>query len=177
MVILFNKPYGVISQFSPHPTLKTLQEYIPIPYVYPAGRLDADSEGLIILTDNGKLQNEISSPGKEILKTYWVQVENLPEEKDIKKLAAGIKIKDYVTKPAQIKYIDTPILWEREKPIRERESIPTCWLEIKISEGKNRQIRKMTAAINCPTLRLVRIAIGQYSLGNLLPGEFITIGE
>lgn len=177
MIILFNKPYGVISQFSRHPTLKTLKEYIPFKNIYPAGRLDANSEGLIILTDNGKFQNELSNPKKEVFKTYLVQVENIPKNDDIKKLETGIGIGNYFTRPAKVKRIQTPLLWERDKPIRVRKKIPTCWLEIKISEGKNRQIRKMTASINCPTLRLVRIGIGKYELGRIMPGDYIEYSE
>ena len=176
MLIIFNKPYGVITQFSEHEVYPSLKEFISHKNVYPAGRLDADSEGLVILTDNGALQNKLSDPTSNIEKVYVVQVENIPSSEDLAKLEKGVMISKYITKPAKVILI--PLYYGREKnQFGNARSIPTCWLEIKISEGKNRQIRKMTAAINCPTLRLVRIAIGQYSLGNLLPGEFITIGE
>lgn len=177
MIILFNKPYGVISQFSPHPKLKTLKEFIPLLNIYPVGRLDADSEGLLILTDNGKLQNELANPTKKVFKKYWVQVENIPKESDLKELETGIKIKDYLTKPAKLRFIEDPKIWHREKPIRERKKIPTSWLEIQICEGKNRQIRKMTAAINCPTLRLIRVAIGNYSIEGINPGQYMNFAD
>jgi 23S rRNA pseudouridine2457 synthase len=177
MLILFNKPYGVITQFSEHENYMSLKDFIPYKNVYPAGRLDADSEGLVILTDNGKIQNQIASPESDNKKTYWVQVENIPEESDLKKLREGVLIKDYITKKASVKLIKEPKLWDRDKPIRFRKNIPTSWLEIKISEGKNRQIRKMTATINCPTLRLIRISVGKYYLDNLVPGEFRLIGD
>ena len=172
MIIIFNKPYGVISQFSEHNIYDSLKDFIPIKNVYPAGRLDADSEGLVILTDNGQFQNRLSSPSNNIEKIYLVQVENIPKMEEIMRLEKGIQISSYVTKKSKVKLIEEPQLWERNPPIRKRKFIPTSWLEIKISEGKNRQVRKMTAAIGCPTLRLVRIAVGDYSLGNLQPGQY-----
>ena len=169
MIIIFNKPYGVISQFSEHNTYDSLKDFIPIKNVYPAGRLDADSEGLVILTDNGQFQNRLSSPSGNIEKIYLAQVENIPKMEEIMRLEKGIQISSYVTKKSKVKLIEEPQLWERNPPIRKRKFIPTSWLEIKISEGKNRQVRKMTAAIGCPTLRLIRTAVGDYSLGNLQP--------
>ena len=172
MIIIFNKPYGVISQFSEHNTYGSLKDFIPIKNVYPAGRLDADSEGLVILTDNGQFQNRLSSPSNNIEKIYLAQVENIPKMEEIMRLEKGIQISSYVTKKSKVKLIEEPQLWERNPPIRKRKFIPTSWLEIKISEGKNRQVRKMTAAIGCPTLRLIRTAVGDYSLGNLQPGQY-----
>ena len=172
MIIIFNKPYGVISQFSEHNTYDSLKDFIPIKNVYPAGRLDADSEGLVILTDNGQFQNRLSSPSSNIEKIYLAQVENIPKMEEIMRLEKGIQISSYVTKKSKVKLIEEPQLWERNPPIRKRKFIPTSWLEIKISEGKNRQVRKMTAAIGCPTLRLIRTDVGDYSLGNLQPGQY-----
>jgi 23S rRNA pseudouridine2457 synthase len=172
MIIIFNKPYGVISQFSEHNTYDSLKDFIPIKNVYPAGRLDADSEGLVILTDNGQFQNRLSSPSSNIEKIYLAQVENIPKMEEIMRLEKGIQISSYVTKKSKVKLIEEPQLWERNPSIRKRKFIPTSWLEIKISEGKNRQVRKMTAAIGCPTLRLIRTGVGDYSLGNLQPGQY-----
>ena len=172
MIIIFNKPYGVISQFSEHNIYDSLKDFIPIKNVYPAGRLDADSEGLVILTDNGKFQNRLSSPSSNIEKIYLAHVENIPKMEEIMRLEKGIQISSYVTKKSKVKLIEEPQLWERNPPIRKRKFIPTSWLEIKISEGKNRQVRKMTAAIGCPTLRLIRTGVGDYSLGNLQPGQY-----
>ena len=175
MLILFNKPYGVISQFSKHEKYSTLKDFIPYQNVYPAGRLDTDSEGLLILTDNGAFQNKISSPNNNVFKTYLVQVENIPNINDIDKLSKGVIIKGGLTKPARVKKIDDPNLWLRNPPIRKRKLIPTSWLEIKISEGKNRQVRRMTAAISYPTLRLVRTEIGEFNISDMKPGEFSVI--
>ena len=175
MVILFNKPYGVISQFSEHRTYASLKDYIPYKNVYPAGRLDADSEGLLILTDNGVLQNKISNPKNNMYKTYLAQVENIPSDEALEALRSGLKIKDYFTKPALVKRIIDPTIWKRDPPIRKRKIIPTEWIQIKISEGKNRQVRKMTAAISHPTLRLIRMEIGDYKINRLLPGDFLVL--
>ena len=175
MIILFNKPYGVISQFSEHETYPSLKDFIPFKNVYPAGRLDSDSEGLLILTDNGILQNKISNPKNNLYKTYWAQVENNPDDHALDSLRTGLKIKDYCTKPALVERIIEPKVWERDPPIRKRKNIPTEWIQIKISEGKNRQVRKMTAAISHPTLRLIRIAIGDYNIDKLLPGDFLVL--
>ncbi len=175
MIIVFNKPFGVISQFSQHETYKSLKDFIPYKNVYPAGRLDADSEGLIILTDNGVLQNKISDPTNNIYKTYWAQVENIPNESSLNILRTGIYIGDSLTKPALVQKIDPPDIWSRQPPIRVRKSIPTSWIEIKILEGRNRQVRKMTAAVSHPTLRLVRSQVGEYKLDNLQPGDYLVI--
>ena len=172
MIIIFNKPYGVICQFSEHNIYDSLKDFIPIKNVYPAGRLDADSEGLVILTDNGQFQNRLSSPSSNIEKIYLAQVENIPKIEEIMRLEKGVQISTYVTKKSKVKLIEEPQLWERNPPIRKRKFIPTSWLEIKIYEGKNRQVRKMTAAIGCPTLRLIRTGVGDYSLGNLQPGQY-----
>ena len=175
MIILFNKPYGVISQFSEHKTYASLKDFIPYKNVYPAGRLDSDSEGLLILTDNGVLQNKISNPKNDMYKTYWAQVENKPSDDALEALRLGLKIKDYFTKPALVERIIDPDVWERDPPIRKRKNIPTEWIQIKISEGKNRQVRKMTAAISHPTLRLIRVKIGDYNIDKLKPGDFLVI--
>lgn len=171
-VVLFNKPFKVISQFSPEADKKTLADFISIKQVYPAGRLDYDSEGLLLLTDNGQLQHQLAHPKSNKQKAYWVQVENVPCEESLQQLRKGIQLKDGLTKPAQVKIISEPSLWERDPPIRTRKAIPTCWLEIVITEGKNRQVRRMTAAIGHPTLRLVRSRVGNYKLGDLQPGEY-----
>lgn len=171
-LILFNKPYQVISQFSEAGDKQTLAKYIDIPGVYPAGRLDYDSEGLLLLTDDGQLQHRIAHPKHKSPKTYWVQVEGIPSLANLERLRKGIELKDGLTLPAKIKVIDEPELWERTPPIRQRANIPTTWLEITIKEGRNRQVRRMTAAIDHPTLRLVRTQIGQWSLKNIVPGEY-----
>ena len=173
MIILFNKPFNVVCQFSAHEKHPTLKNYIDIPNVYAAGRLDTDSEGLLILTDDGALQHRLSHPKYKEIKTYWVQVEGSPSEADLTPLLKGVDLGDFATKPAQVRIIDAPEgLWERVPPIRERKSIPTTWVEIKISEGKNRQVRRMTAKVGFPTLRLIRVAIGAYSVDSILLGEY-----
>lgn len=178
MKILFNKPYGVVCQFSKHDNHETLKDFIPIPSVYPAGRLDTDSEGLIILTDDGLFQHQISDPKYKMQKTYWAQVEGTPKESDLDELRRGVDLGDFKTLPAEIKIIDQPkTVWERTPPIRERKAIPTTWLEIKISEGKNRQVRRMTGKIGYPTLRLIRFAIGIYTLEGLDLGAYKIIHE
>ena len=178
MKILFNKPYGVVCQFSKHDNHKTLKDYIPIPNVYSAGRLDTDSEGLIILTDDGLFQHQISDPKYKMQKTYWAQVEGIPKESDLEVLRGGIDLGNFETLSADVKIIDEPkTLWERVPPIRERKMIPTTWLEIKISEGKNRQVRRMTGKIGYPTLRLIRFAIGSYKLDGLNLGAYKIIYE
>lgn len=172
-IVLFNKPYGVLSQFTPEGKWRALGEFIQIKEVYVAGRLDADSEGLLVLTDDGKLQARIADPRHKLEKTYWAQVEGLPSESDLDGLRQGIKLSDFTACPAKVRLIDEPLgLWERDPPIRFRQAIPTAWLEIKISEGKNRQVRRMTAAIGYPTLRLIRAAIGAQTLLGLKIGQW-----
>ena len=172
-LILFNKPYGVLSQFTPEGKWRALDEFIPIKGVYVAGRLDADSEGLLLLTDDGKLQARIAEPRYKLEKTYWAQVEGEPDEAALERLRAGIALSDFRAQPAQVRRMAEPAgLWARQPPIRYRASIPTSWLEIRISEGKNRQVRRMTAAIGYPTLRLIRQAVGRQTLAGLAPGEW-----
>ena len=172
-IVLFNKPYGVLSQFTPEGKWRALNEFIAVKDVYVAGRLDADSEGLLILTDDGKLQAKIADPKHKLEKTYWVQVEGVPEEAALDRLRAGIKLSDFTAKPAKVRLIEEPAgLWQRDPPIRFRAAIPTSWLEIRISEGKNRQVRRMTAAIGYPTLRLIRAAIGAATLDGLALGQW-----
>ncbi len=172
-LILFNKPYGVICQFTAESGYKSLKDFISLPNFYPAGRLDADSEGLVILTNNGQLQHQISSPQYKLPKTYWVQVEGIADQQAIKKLRQGIVLKDFKTKPAQVGLISEPEnLWPRTPPIRYRKNIPTSWIELTITEGKNRQVRRMTAATLFPTLRLIRYSIGEHSLAGIAPGEW-----
>src|SRR6187431_1309239 len=173
MLIAFNKPFGVISKFSPEPGKRTLADYIDVPRVYPAGRLDSDSEGLLLLTDDGALQTRISDPAHKLAKVYWAQVEGTPTEAALGALRAGMNLNDFTTKPAGARLIDEPAnLWPRDPPIRYRAKIPTAWLEVTLREGKNRQVRRMTARVGFPTLRLVRAAIGGVDLEGLAPGEW-----
>jgi 23S rRNA pseudouridine2457 synthase len=172
-IILFNKPYGVLSQFTGENGHPGLREFIPQPGFYAAGRLDADSEGLLILTDDGGLQHRLAHPrfGKE--KTYLVQVEGVPDEVALQRLAAGVDLGDYVSRPARARLVAEPEwLWPRDPPVRYRRLIPTAWLEIVLSEGKNRQVRRMTAKVGYPTLRLIRWRIGVWTLAGLAPGEW-----
>lgn len=172
-LILFNKPYGVLSQFTPEGRWQGLRDHLDVPGVYAAGRLDADSEGLLILTDDGALQSRIADPRHKLPKTYWAQVEGAPDDAALEPLRHGVDLGDFVTRPAQVRLIDEPAgLWPRNPPIRERQSIPTHWIELVIKEGKNRQVRRMTAKVGFPTLRLIRAAIGEWSLGALQPGEW-----
>ncbi len=171
--ILFHKPYGVLCQFSDQQGRVTLKDYISVPDVYPVGRLDRDSEGLLLLTNHGWLQHRLSDPRFSHPRTYWVQVERIPTPYDLKPLGQGIKIQNYLTRPAQAKLLATaPELPPRDPPIRVRQTVPTAWLEITLTEGRNRQVRRMTAAIGYPTLRLIRVAIASLSLGELLPGQW-----
>ena len=177
MIILFNKPFNVLSQFTDKSNYanerQTLSNFIDIKQVYSAGRLDFDSEGLVILTDDGRLQSKISSPKFKVEKTYMVQVEGIPKEKDLRALRRGLELKDGLTKPAEVETIQEPKwLWDRNPPIRVRKSIPDSWIELKIKEGKNRQVRRMTANIGFPALRLIRTSIGEWKLGDLKPGNF-----
>ena len=177
-VILFNKPFGVLSQFtdakspSPRPTLSA---YVDVPGVYPAGRLDRDSEGLMILTDDGRLQSRIADPKNKMSKAYLVQVEGAPTSQDLQPLREGVTLKDGPTKPAKVKQIDPPTLWHRDPPVRFRKSVPDTWIEIVISEGRNRQVRRMTAHIGFPTLRLVRWRIGNWTLDGLPSGRWMDV--
>jgi 23S rRNA pseudouridine2457 synthase len=172
VLIALNKPFGVISKFSPEPGKRTLADYVPIRGVYPAGRLDTDSEGLLLLTDDGALQARIASPRHKLPKIYWAQVEGEPTEAALAALRAGVDLGEFVTKPAGARRIDEPPgLWPRDPPIRYRAKIPTAWLELTLREGKNRQVRRMTARVGFPTLRLVRVAIGNVRLEDLAPGE------
>ena len=172
-IILFNKPYGVLSQFTPEGRWQGLKDYLAIPGVYAAGRLDADSEGLLILTDDGALQKRIADPQHKLPKVYWVQVEGEPDEAALEQLRRGVDLGDFVTLPARVRRMDEPAgLWPRNPPIRFRKTIPTSWLELTISEGKNRQVRRMTAKAGHPTLRLIRYAVGEWNLDKLQPGEW-----
>ena len=177
-LILFNKPFDVMCQFSPHPTRQTLADYLSIPRIYPAGRLDADSEGLVLLTDDGALQHQISHPARKQKKTYLVQVEGELTRQTLETLRAPIDLGDFITMGCEAKQIQEPDwLWPRVPAIRLRLQVPTHWLAITISEGKNRQVRRMTAAVGLPTLRLIRLAIGPFSLAShpLLPGEYCEV--
>lgn len=172
-VLLFNKPFQVLSQFSPVAGKQTLADYIDVAGVYSAGRLDYDSEGLMLLTDDGALQARISNPRYRQAKIYLAQVEGIPDSQVLQTLAAGVKLNDGLTRPARVEQVDAPDwLWARNPPIRERKKIPTRWLRLEISEGRNRQVRRMTASIGHPTLRLVRIGIGAWTLDGLPPGEY-----
>ncbi len=171
-VVLFNKPYGVLPQFTDEQGRPTLADYLAIPDIRPAGRLDRDSEGLLLLTDDGALQHRISHPRHKLPKTYWVQVEGLPDEAALERLSRGVTLNDGPTAPAQARLLAEPELWPRDPPIRYRAAIPTSWLELVISEGRNRQVRRMTAAVGFPTLRLVRRAIGPWTIEGLEPGQW-----
>jgi 23S rRNA pseudouridine2457 synthase len=170
-LIRFNKPYGVLSQFTPEGRWRGLKDFIDIPGVYVAGRLDADSEGLLLLTNDGQLQARIADPRFKMEKIYWVQVEGLPDEAALEALRQGVQLNDGLTRPARASLMaPPPALWEREPPVRVRQTIPTAWIELGIKEGRNRQVRRMTAAVGLPTLRLIRAAIGPHTLEGLAPG-------
>jgi 23S rRNA pseudouridine2457 synthase len=171
-LILFNKPFRVMSQFSPSGDKTTLADYIDLPGFYPAGRLDYDSEGLLLLTDDGALQHRISHPDHKLPKTYWAQVEGAPDPAAVAQLRRGVQLNDGPTRPARVQLLDEPALWPRDPPIRVRLAIPTHWLAVSLTEGRNRQVRRMTAAVGLPTLRLVRTAIGEWRLDSLQPGEW-----
>lgn len=172
-IVLLNKPYGYLSQFTPEGRWQGLAGLLPVPGVYVAGRLDADSEGLLLLTDDGKLQARIAEPKHKLPKTYWVQVEGEPDEAALDRLRRGVRYADFTTQPARVRRIDEPAgLWPRDPPVRYRAAIPTSWLEIVIGEGKNRQVRRMTAHIGFPTLRLIRYAVGAATLDGLAPGAW-----
>ena len=172
-LILFNKPYGVLSQFTPEGRWRGLKDFIDLPGVYVAGRLDADSEGLLLLTNDGKLQARIADPRFKLEKTYWVQVEGVPDGAALQALRQGVQLNDGPTRPARADLMETPPgLWTRDPPVRVRQSIPTAWIEMGIREGRNRQVRRMTAAVGFPTLRLIRAAIGLHLLAGLAPGSW-----
>jgi 23S rRNA pseudouridine2457 synthase len=172
-LLLFNKPCQVLCQFTPVEGRPTLADFIRIPGVYPAGRLDHDSEGLLLLTDHGPLQARLSDPRHGLWKTYWAQVEGVPGEPALETLRRGVKLRDGLTRPARAQLLaPAPTLWPRDPPIRVRKHIPDSWLEVELQEGRNRQVRRMTAAVGLPTLRLVRVAVGPFRLEGLAPGEW-----
>ncbi len=175
-IILLNKPYDVLCQFTDQSGRATLADFVPVPEVYPAGRLDRDSEGLVVLTDDGSLQARISQPRHKMSKTYWVQVEGEPGAEALRLLAEGVQLKDGMSLPARARSMGEPHgLWPRSPPIRERRHIPTSWLELTLSEGRNRQVRRMTAAVGHPTLRLIRYRVGSWTLDGLGPGEWLEL--
>ncbi len=174
-LILFNKPFGVLSQFTSSKDVATLASYIPVPGVYAAGRLDKDSEGLLVLTDDGALQDKIASPKHKMIKTYWAQCEGVPTGEAISALCAGVRLKDGMTKPAKARQIEQPAIWPRTPPIRQRKSLPTSWVELCIREGRNRQVRRMTAAVGFPTLRLIRFSVGDWSIEGIESGKYVEL--
>ena len=171
-LLLLNKPFDVLTQFADADGRATLKDFVDVPGVYPAGRLDRDSEGLLLLTNDGRLQARIADPKHKLPKTYWVQVEGEVSEEQLERLRRGVELNDGLTLPAQARLLDEPELWPRHPPVRFRKSVPTAWLELVIREGRNRRVRRMTAAVGLPTLRLVRVHIGPWSLDGLQPGEW-----
>ncbi len=171
-MILLNKPFGVLCQFTAADGRPTLADHLDVPGVYPAGRLDADSEGLVVLTADGSLQARIADPRHKLSKTYWVQVEGTPGAEALRALARGVALADGPTRPARVHVLPEPAVWPRDPPIRVRRAIPTAWLELTLREGRNRQVRRMTAAVGLPTLRLIRWAVGPWSLAGLAPGQW-----
>jgi 23S rRNA pseudouridine2457 synthase len=172
-LILFNKPFGVLCQFSSVEGRRCLKDYIPVAGVYPAGRLDQDSEGLLVLTDDGALQARIAEPRRKLAKVYRTQVEGMPTREALTRLSRGLDLGDFITRPCSARRIEEPAgLWPRDPPIRKRLNIPTSWIELKLTEGKNRQVRRMTAKVGHPTLRLIRWAVGAWTLEGLAPGEW-----
>lgn len=170
--VIFNKPYGVLCQYTDEAGRRTLKDYIPIKRIYPVGRLDMDTEGLLLLTNDGDLNHWLASPKNRMYKTYWVQVEGIPTPEQLSMLKKGVMIQGRRTLPAKARQMDEPKIWDRPKPIRFRKYIPTSWIELSIMEGQNHQVKKMTAAVKLPCLRLIRVSIGPILLGNLAPGEY-----
>ncbi|MHB1942055.1 MAG: pseudouridine synthase [Acidiferrobacteraceae bacterium] len=172
ILLLFNKPYGVLSRFTDPDGRSHLGAYISIPDVYPAGRLDRDSEGLLLLTDDGRLQQRIANPRHRLVKTYWAQIEGVPDDSAIEQLRRGVPLRDGMTAPARVRRLPDPGIGPREPPIRFRRQIPTSWIEVGLTEGRNRQVRRMTAAVGFPTLRLMRVSVGPWHINGLPPGQW-----